>query len=80
MPSQRKQLNVRVDDATDDLIERLRPAVSAAIGLEVSLADLVRLGMLELAKKYPPHPPEPRPEGAGSAPKRGKGRPKKAPQ
>lgn len=77
MPSERKQLNVRIDAATDDLIERLRPAVSAGIGLDVSLAELVKLGMLELAKKYPPAPATQSPEGVPQPVKRGRGRPQK---
>jgi hypothetical protein len=32
------------------------PAVSAAIGLPISQADLIRLAMIELEKKYPAEP------------------------
>lgn len=71
MPSKRKQINVRVDEATETLIAQLQPAVTAAIGLDVSLSDLIRLGMQELARKYlpagdPPSAPD-KPKG-----KRGK--------
>lgn len=54
MPSDRKQLNVRVDDETEDLVEQLLPAVTAALGVKVSQSDLFRLGMKELAAKYLP--------------------------
>lgn len=54
MATERKQINVRVDVATEELIERLKPAVSAAIGIDVTVTDLVRLGMLELAKRHLP--------------------------
>lgn len=56
MPSDRKQVNVRVDEATAELMARLIPAVSAAIGLAVSQSDLFRLGLLELEKKFAPPP------------------------
>jgi hypothetical protein len=52
MASDRKQINVRVNDDTRALIEQLVPAVSAAIGLEVTFSDLFRLGLLELKGKY----------------------------
>ena len=52
MPSDRKQVNVRVDGETEDLMQRLIPAVSAAIGLPISQSDLFRLGLLELERKY----------------------------
>jgi hypothetical protein len=34
------------------LVERLKPAVTEAVGLPVSYSDLFRLGMLELEKRY----------------------------
>lgn len=54
MATERKQINVRVDGATEELIEKLKPAVGAAIGIDVTVTDLVRLGMAELAKRYLP--------------------------
>lgn len=54
MPSDRKQLNVRVDPDVEDLVEQLIPAVTAALGVKVSQSDLFRLGMKELAAKYLP--------------------------
>lgn len=61
MPSDRKQVNVRVDAATEDLMARLLPVVSAAIGIAVSQSDLFRLGLIELEKKFAP-PPAPEPQ------------------
>jgi hypothetical protein len=52
MSSQRKQLNIRMDQKTEALVERLKPAVTEAVGLPVSYSDLFRLGMLELEKRY----------------------------
>lgn len=52
MPSDRKQLNVRMDDETEERVARLLPAVSEAIGLKVSQSDLFRLGMIELERKF----------------------------
>ena len=64
MPSQRKQFNVRPDDDTWELVRQLRPAVSANLGLAVSLSDLFRLGMLALKEKHLPEPTNGR-EAAG---------------
>jgi hypothetical protein len=59
MPSKRKQLNVRADEETERRIKRLLPAVSAALGLAVTMSDLFRLGMIELERKYVPAAPAP---------------------
>ena len=56
MPSQRKQFNVRADEETEARVERLLPMVKRALGLEVTISDLFRLGMIELERRYgPPH-------------------------
>ena len=52
MPSNRKQINIRIDTETEERLERLLPIVSASLGLTVSKADLVRLGLIELEKKH----------------------------
>lgn len=52
MPSDRKQINVRVDDEAAELMSRLIPVMSEAIGLPISQSDLFRLGLVELKKKY----------------------------
>jgi hypothetical protein len=52
VPSARKQLNVRTDAETEELMLRLIPVVSAAIGLKVNQSDLFRLGLAALKKQY----------------------------
>ena len=52
MPSKRKQINVRSDVETEQRVRRLLPLVKQAIGLEVTVSDLFRLGMIELERKY----------------------------
>lgn len=54
MPSDRKQLNIRLDPETEERVSRLLVSVSASIGLKVTQSDLFRLGMIELEKKFPP--------------------------
>jgi len=54
MPSQRRQLNIRLDRDMERLVPRLLEAVRRELGLKVSQSDLFRLGMKELAKKYLP--------------------------
>jgi hypothetical protein len=53
MPSDRKQINIRLDPETEARLPRVRAAVSAAIGLNLSNSDLIRLALIELEKKYP---------------------------
>jgi hypothetical protein len=53
MPSRRKQLSIQVDDETAERFERLVSIVSADLGLPLTEADLVRLGLIELEKKHP---------------------------
>jgi hypothetical protein len=65
MANKRKQFNVRSDPETEARVKRLLPMVSRAIGLEVSVADLFRLGMLELERRFggdEPQPPKKRKE------------------
>jgi hypothetical protein len=52
MASDRKQLNVRLDSESFERIDRLMAAASAAVGLKVSMSDVVRLALIELEKKY----------------------------
>jgi hypothetical protein len=72
MPSDRKQINVRIDPETEALIPRLIESVSAAIGLRVNQSDLFRLGLHELAKLHPPA--EEAPPAPPTRSKRGRGR------
>ncbi len=59
MASDRRQINVRLDPDTERTLAELKPVVSKSIGLEVSQADLFRLGILELRKKFMPDAGEP---------------------
>jgi hypothetical protein len=52
MPSKRKQINVRADAETEARIKRLLPRVREALGLEVTVSDLFRMGMMELERRY----------------------------
>jgi hypothetical protein len=52
MPSNRKQMNVRLDDETEERIGRLLPVVSASVGLKLSQSDLVRLALIELERRH----------------------------
>jgi hypothetical protein len=54
MPSERRQINVRADDATAAEFDRLMVAIPAALGLaSLSQAEVIRLAVMELGKKYP---------------------------
>jgi hypothetical protein len=53
MASQRKQINVRVDEDTESRIASVQASASTAMGLQLSVSDLFRLGLIELEKKYP---------------------------
>lgn len=52
MATDRKQLNVRMDDETRDLLPKLAAAIGEQLGLVVTNTDLFRMGMQELRKKY----------------------------
>jgi hypothetical protein len=62
MPSDRRQINVRADHETAAEFDRLLRAVPAALGVPVSQATLIRLAVMELAKKYPGDPAKPKKE------------------
>ena len=53
MPSDRRQLNVRLDPATSELWDAVLPRVQAALGVELSQAQVVALAVRALAEKYP---------------------------
>jgi hypothetical protein len=59
VPSSRKQLNVRMDEESEDRLARLVVAMRQAIGIRVSQSDVVRAALVELEKLYPQAPPEP---------------------
>lgn len=63
MPSDRKQINVRVDDAVSTRFEELVAAMSAEMGTSVSQALVISVAITELHRKKtgksspPPAPP-----------------------
>lgn len=59
MPSTKRQLSVRAEDETHARLAGLVQRVSEALGVPVSQADVVRLALIELEKKYP-QPAEPK--------------------
>jgi len=67
MASDRQQLNVRLDPTASALWAELVPRVQAALGLNLSQAQIVALALQALAQKYPPPddppPPLPAPKG-----------------
>lgn len=54
MPSQRKQLNIRLSDETDERLVGLVARMRAELGISVSKADVVQAALIELEKRYPP--------------------------
>ena len=52
MASDRKQLNIRLDEETEQLLGELRPLAEQATGLKVSQADVIRLALRALAREY----------------------------
>jgi hypothetical protein len=78
MPSERKQVNFRVDGETEELFAALIDSASAALGLRLSQADVFRLALNELAKKYPPaaaeeQPPAPPPPARSARRRKARG-------
>ncbi len=69
MPSDRKQINVRVDEEIELLLPALCRAVGEALGLTITNTDLFRMGVNELRRKYLPNwvPPS---AGEQTAPKK----------
>lgn len=75
MPSQRRQLNVRLSPEGEAMLEALAVAMRRELGINVSMSDVIQAGLSELRKKYLPDweysPP------ADAKPPRPPGRPKK---
>lgn len=63
MATDRKQINIRVDEQERAELPALCEAVGKATGLKITVTDLFRLGVRELRKKYMPEadPPAPKP-------------------
>jgi hypothetical protein len=54
VPSDRRQLNVRLDDESAARFDRLAAATAAAVGVELSQAQVIALALRALEEKYPP--------------------------
>ena len=54
MPSRRRQINVRLSEASEERLKRLVEQMRAALGIEVSQSDVIQAGLVELEKRYPP--------------------------
>lgn len=52
MPSDRRQINVRVDEQTEALLGRLIVEAGRRTGLDVSQSDVFRLALQALAREY----------------------------
>jgi hypothetical protein len=52
VPSDRKQLNIRMDPETEALVAELLPLAKAVTGLNVSQSDLFRLAIQALRREY----------------------------
>jgi hypothetical protein len=56
MPSQRRQLNIRLSQESEDRLKGLVERMRATLGITVSQSDVVQAGLIELEKRYPPEP------------------------
>jgi hypothetical protein len=56
VPSQRKQINVRLSDEGHARLAALVERMRAALGIEVTKSDVIQAGLAELEKRYPPPP------------------------
>lgn len=67
MPSDRQQLNVRLDPQSSELWPDLVERVKAALRLDLSQSQIVALALQALAEKYPAaaEPPPPPPAQTG---------------
>jgi hypothetical protein len=72
MPSQKKQLNIRISEEGEARLKRLVESMKAALGIDVSQADVIQAGLVELEKRYPGTPPNNKPASM-KPPKRKKG-------
>lgn len=53
MPSQRRQINIRLSEESEARLHRLMDSMRTALGINVSQADVVQAGLVELEKRYP---------------------------
>ncbi len=54
MPSQRRQINVRLSEESEARLKGLVERMRAALGIDVSQSDVIQAGLVELEKRYPP--------------------------
>jgi hypothetical protein len=52
MAKKTKQINIRIDDDTDQILPQIREAISQSLGIDVTYSDVFRLAIAELRKKY----------------------------
>jgi hypothetical protein len=82
MPSNKRQINVRVSDAAVARLAAVTESMARALGFSVSQADAIEAALIELEKKYPAAgsggaPPANAAEGPAGKEAKGKGRRKK---
>ena len=53
MPSQRRQINVRLSEESEARLKRLVERMRAVLGIEVSQSDVIQAGLVQLEKRYP---------------------------
>jgi hypothetical protein len=53
MPSQRRQFNLRLSEESEVRLKGLVERMRAVLGIEVSQADVIQAGLVELEKRYP---------------------------
>jgi hypothetical protein len=58
MPSKRRQFNARFKAEDWDRLEKLQERLRRILKLDLSQYDVVRLGLIELEKRYPPEDEE----------------------
>lgn len=53
MPSQRRQINVRLSEESEQRLKRLTQRMRVTLGIDVSQSDVIQAGLVELEKRYP---------------------------
>jgi hypothetical protein len=65
MPSERRQINVRLSEESEQRMKRLLESMRGALGIAVSQSDVIQAGLVELEKRYPPLPRAEAPQPTG---------------
>jgi hypothetical protein len=58
MPSQRRQINIRLTEESEARLQALMRRMRAVLGFDLSQSDVIQAGLAELEKRYPPGPGE----------------------